>query len=82
MNNVFDQPPRNWIGIFDPAVRQDGVPLPSNGPTQERQGRLGRVPLARAESGGQPTFSSSSYGTYHLDSRVLPCRFCKQRRRG
>lgn len=23
------------------------------------------------------TFSSSSYGTYHFESRVLPCRFCR-----
>ena len=22
------------------------------------------------------TFSSSSYGTYHFESRVFPCRFC------
>ena len=52
---------------------------------QGRRKHAARLGAGRGAGRGMRTwiacFSESSYGTYHFDRRVLPCRFCRRRNR-
>ena len=65
-------PQRNWIGISGLAPRLVGAPRHVN--EAMAQVIMFRTNL-HLETQTERTFSSSSYGTYHFDNRVLPWRF-------
>lgn len=43
---------------------------------------MNRIGQGSRRQGGQLTFSSSSYGAYHFDNLVFPCRFYECAERG
>ena len=79
--SVIYIPRRNWIDISDLWELSTDVPLLVVGPVSKVLFQLyprrscdimSQISLHVEE---RLTFSSSSYGEYHLDNRVFPCRF-------
>ena len=71
-----DAPRRSYSGTSGLSERLAGAPLPASEPASHRHCKPPTPCFSYVQA--LQTFSSSSYGTYHLDNRVLPWRFCHE----